>query len=310
VAKARYAVISAGTNSCRLLIATADGDALHVDYHESRGTRLGADVDSARRLNDEAISRTLAAVRDYAELARGAAKVFGIATSALRDAQNAADFARDFERIAGVPLRILTGEEEAQSSFAGVLNGFSAAGRQAPDSMCVVDVGGGSTEFAARSRAGAKPAVASLQIGAVRLTEKYLAGDPPERAQIERCRQAIRAALDGLEEAVRPRGAVVAVGGTANTAARMLQLFEDDAPQAIVAVPVADLRELLKATLAMPISDRKRLRGLPAQRADIFPAGLMIVLEAAAQGSAATILVSGNDLLLGFLSRALSDRST
>ena len=304
-AQTRYAIISAGTNSCRLLVAVSDDatGVLRAEYHETRGTRLGEGVNERRRLSAEAIDRTLAAVHDYAEIARGAARTFGIGTSALRDAENASTFADGFLKATGVALEILSGGEEAASSFEGALSGLRAAGRTIPAQLTVVDVGGGSTEFATRSAEGQDAAGASLQIGAVRLTERFLTGDPPPSADVERCRQAIRAALRDLPSEVRPRGSLVAVGGTASTAARMLQLIDESTAGGICDVAAADISALLKATLAMPVRERARLRGLPAQRADIFPAGLMIVDETVREAGAASLTVCQADLLLGYVSR-------
>jgi len=304
----RFAVISAGTNSCRLLIAARDErGALRTEFAESRGTRLGEGVDTNGRLSQAAIDRTLAVVADYAKLCAGADRRFAIGTSALRDANDADRFTSAFAQTAGVPLSILTGDEEAASSFEGAVCGLENAGRAVPAALTVVDVGGGSTEFATRERAGAQPRVASLQIGAVRLTETYLQGDPPGVEQIERCRLAVRAALAGLPSDVAPKGSVVAVGGTANTAARMLQLTDPDSRGAVADIPAADVSALLKATLALPVRERVRLRGLPEQRADIFPAGLMIIDETVRLAAAASLTVSESDLLLGYIARHITD---
>jgi exopolyphosphatase / guanosine-5'-triphosphate,3'-diphosphate pyrophosphatase len=299
----KYAVISAGTNSCRLLIAVSRDGALRSEHHETRGTRLGENVNETHRLRPDAIERTLAVVRDYAAIARGADRVFGIGTSALRDAQNADEFVEQFAKAAGAPLEILSGEEEAASSFEGALCGLKAAGRQVPTPLTVVDVGGGSTEFATRVHESEDPRVASLQVGAVRITESFLKGDPPNATDIERSRQAIRAAFQDLPADVRPSGAVVAVGGTATTAGRMLQLLDERSEQGVCDIPAADLAELLKATLALPVRERVRLRGLPAQRADIFPAGLMILNETVRLAEAPLLTVCESDLLLGFIAR-------
>ena len=295
----REAVISIGTNSCRLLIATRAGDRPPLpEYHETRGTRIGEGVAEHRRLDHDAVERTLAAVRDYAQLARGST-LFGIGTSALRDAKDAEPFLKRFENDAGVPLAILSGDDEARYSFEGALCGLRAAGRTVADAVTVIDVGGGSTELAVRARAEGPVAVTSLQLGAVRLTETHLASDPPSAAEIEACRLAIRVMLRELPANATPRGMLVAVGGTANAAARMLQLMEERSGVAEIAAQ--DLADLLKATISIPVSERKRMRGLPAQRADIFPAGLMIVDEVVRLADAATLVVSASDLLLGYI---------
>lgn len=299
----RYAIISAGTNSCRLLIAVGGKGALRSEYHETRGTRLGEGVDESGRLQPEAIERTMEVVRDYASIARGSDRTFGIGTSALRDASNGAAFTKAFCEAVGVQLEILSGEEEAASSFEGALCGLRAAGRRVPPALTVIDVGGGSSEFATRSREREEPRVASVQVGAVRMTEQYLSGDPPSVGGVERCRQAIRAALRELPDDVRPKEYVVAVGGTATTAAHVLQTIDEKSADGVAEIPAADLGALLKATLAMPMRERLRLRGLPAQRADIFPAGLMIIDEVIGEAKAPSLLVSESDLLLGYIAR-------
>jgi len=299
-----YAVISVGTNSCRLLIAVRGADgALRPDYHETRGTRLGEGVDDARNLRTDAIDRTIAAVQAYAALARGSDKIFGIGTSALRDSANRREFTDRFEAEAGTKLKLLSGDEEAMSSFAGALAGMRASGLDIPAAISVVDVGGGSTEIATRSRTGEEPRVRSLQLGAVRLTESSLTGDPPIAADIERARRLIRAELAGLPEDVKPKNAVVAVGGTATTAARMLQALDDGSGSSVATIDAADISALLKAVLSMPTSERKRMRSLPEQRADIFPAGLLIIDAIVREAGVASLAVTDSDLLLGYVAR-------
>lgn len=279
---------------------------LRPDYHETRGTRLGEGVDTTRSLKPEAIERTLAAVRDYAVLARGVDEVFGIGTSALRDAANSSDFTGPFETAVGVALHLLSGDEEAASSFDGALSGLRASRIAVPEAVSVIDVGGGSTEVATRATGSDGPRVASLQLGAVRLTEACLAGDPPASTEVERARRVVRVELEGLAADVRPRSSVVAVGGTATTAARMLQALDDRGTGGAATLAVADLSALLKAVLALPTSERKRMRGLPEQRADIFPAGLLIIDEIARMADADDLHVTDSDLLLGYIARHAS----
>ena len=102
---------------------------------------------------------------------------------------------------------------------------------------------------------------------------------------------------------MRPNGAVVAVGGTATTAARMLQAFDDASGSGVATIAAADLAALLKAVLSMPTSERKRLRGLPAQRADIFPAGMLIIDEVVTAAGASSLTITDSDLLLGYVAR-------
>src|SRR5580704_16129166 len=217
----RAAVLSIGTNSCRLLIASfAAGGRFTPEYHESRGTRLGEGIAPGTLLEPAAAERTLAAVNDYAALARHADCTFAIGTSALREAADAGAFASRVREITGAELHILIGDEEAKASFVGANHGLEAAGVAIDGALTVADIGGGSAEIARRDDVDVSVRTASLPLGAVRLTERFLVSDPPTADEIARCRTAIALSLDGLDAAVRPKGMLACVGGTAATAVR------------------------------------------------------------------------------------------
>lgn len=294
-------MISVGTNSCRLLVAAREsGERWRCEYEEVRGTRLGQGLGSGVSLAPEAVERTLAAVREFAPLAGKTDARFGIATSALRDADGSREFARRFRAAAGFDVHILTGAQEASCSFAGALAGLRAAGESTAGTTCVVDVGGGSTEFAVGTDAGQPRHLASLPVGAVRITERLLASDPPTSQELELAAAHVRIELEAAAALGRAAQRIVAVGGTADTAARMLLAY-DASDNPVAAVQRADLEALLKLAASLPLAERKRLRALPEQRADIFPAGLVILVGALAALGADRTLVTRSDLLLGFV---------
>ncbi|HEY7994707.1 MAG TPA: hypothetical protein VID24_10875, partial [Candidatus Eremiobacteraceae bacterium] len=125
----------------------------------------------------------------------------------------------------------------------------------------------------------------------------------PGPADVERARRVIRAELAGLPDDVRPSGALVAVGGTATTAARMLQELDESSGSGVATIAAADLSALLKAVVSMPTRERMRMRNLPAQRADIFPAGMLIIDEIVRESGVASLAVTDSDLLLGYIAR-------
>jgi len=300
----RYAVISIGSNSCRLLIATRDSNQWKIEHHDIRGTRLGQDVASSRKLAPAAIERTLEAVREFAGLGRRADKLFVIGTCALRDASNAADFVQQTRELTGTDLQILTAEEEARASFAGASWGLQrnvAVEFLRPSTICVADIGGGSTELAIGSPEKKPTDVASLPLGAVSLTERFFRHDPPTAEELSGCRTAVRLTFEAIDSRVRPRGAIVLVGGTADTAARMLNAYDSDSVVGIARMQLDDLQDLLSLTSSLSTARRKSLHGLPESRADIFPAGLIIVEELARQAGAREVLITESDLLLGYL---------
>jgi exopolyphosphatase/guanosine-5'-triphosphate,3'-diphosphate pyrophosphatase len=295
----RAAVISIGTNSCRLLIASLDsGGRFTPEYHESRGTRLGEGIAPGKLLDAAAAERTLAVVNDYAALARHADKTFAIGTSALRDAADAGAFAARVHEITGAELTVLTGDEEAHGSFIGACHGLSEAGIAVDSALTVADVGGGSAEIARRDGEGLPVRTASVPLGAVRLTERFLVSDPPTAGELERCRAAIALNLGALDDAVRPRGMLACVGGTAATAVRMLQAEEN---RGVARVSASAIAELGRAVAALPVAQRKRMHGLSAQRADIIAAGLLVLESIASAASAREVMIVQADLLTGYL---------
>src|SRR5690349_14096242 len=210
----RIAVIDCGTNSIRLLVTDVQDGRQHDLVREMRIVRLGQGVDATGRLDRAAIDRTIQATREYAELITtlGADVVRFCATSAARDAENADEFAAEIESVLGVRPQVLTGEEEAAASFLGATRSL-AGGRS-----LVVDIGGGSTELVV-GEAGAVEWSTSLDIGSVRLTERFLPSDPPGVAELTDCMTyldgVLKPALDGLD-AVET---MVGVAGTVTTVA-------------------------------------------------------------------------------------------
>jgi exopolyphosphatase / guanosine-5'-triphosphate,3'-diphosphate pyrophosphatase len=297
----RLAVISSGTNSCRLLVVRRESRGLEVEHQDIRGTRLGEGLARTGELSADAMDRTLAAIVEFNALARLTDRAALIGTAALRKARNASAFGLSVKEKTGLDLHVLSGEEEARASFAGAMWSLDRAGVDRSGGACVVDVGGGSTEFAFGPSKNAPIRAVSIALGAVALTESYLAGDPPKSGEVTACRTAIRLALAAVKLTLEREELFVAVGGTADTAARMLQAYDAIGP-GIARIERADLADLTELTSALPLAERRRLRGLPAQRADIFPAGLMLLDEIAVALGREGMLVTESDLLLGYLS--------
>src|SRR5215813_2774084 len=186
----RVAAIDCGTNSLRLLIADVDVARRTLTDVERRMeiVRLGQGVDATGMLAPEALDRTLRVLAEYAKQI-GAADVSAVrmvATSATRDAGNAADFSAGVQRTLGIAPEVITGGEEARLSFAGATAELGAAGngagRPPVPPYLVVDIGGGSTEFVLGGNGlvgVADLAAISVDIGCVRLTERHLHSDPP-----------------------------------------------------------------------------------------------------------------------------------
>ena len=295
------ALFSIGTNSTRLLVL--DGGARIAA--ESRGTRIGTGIGATGTLDPAARARTLAALDEYVALARklGVSVVDSTATSALRRANDGAAFAAEVAARIGIAPRVLSGAEEAAYSFLG-----ATAARSGDDPIAVLDVGGGSAELAIdvprRARAGGTVArTLSVEIGAVRLSERHPAllgaralGRDERRAREEEARADAAAVLYPLG-ANRDFTELIAVGGTVFTAAAMIAGGVCDGATMTRAV----CRRLIDDLLARDLNARKALPHIRPQRADILPAGLIVVDEACRMLGVDAFTVSEADLLLGYL---------
>jgi exopolyphosphatase/guanosine-5'-triphosphate,3'-diphosphate pyrophosphatase len=212
--RTRVAAIDCGTNSIRLLISDI-GDGMKSDLlREMRIVRLGQDVDRTGRLADEAISRTVQATREYAELISmfGVTDIRFCATSAMRDADNGVDLQDAVEGVLGVRPEVLAGVDEARASFLGAARDLEQI------RTLVVDIGGGSTELVIGTGDAIEWSV-SLDIGSVRLTERFLTGDPAPVKEVTACMDHLDAVLAPAVADIAPVGSFVGVAGTVTTVA-------------------------------------------------------------------------------------------
>ncbi|GAC1403735.1 MAG: Ppx/GppA phosphatase family protein [Candidatus Velthaea sp.] len=266
---------------------------------ESVGTRLGTGLAADGTLDPAARERTLATVRDYvAVIRRHDATLDVIATSALRRASDARHFGAEVRARTGVDPRILHGDEEAAYSFRGATYGARSAGR-----LGVLDVGGGSTELAVGTPDTIDRTI-SLEIGAVRLSERHPAllgarklGEGEAVALESQARADVRAILAPLAN-FNGFGELLAVGGTVFTAAAMVS---GDPLRDGVPIDRAQRRRLIRDLLARDLDARRRMANIRPQRADILPAGLIVVDEACSVLGVDSLRVSHADLLAGFL---------
>jgi len=271
----------------------------HVDLAQSIGTRIGEGLGQQGHLGDEPMQRTIEAIAQLHRAVRGHyLKLYAVATSAVRRANNAGVFAERVQAELGVPLHVLSGDEEARASFRGAITAF---GELHGERVGVVDMGGGSTEYAVGSGPDPERFV-SCEIGAVRLTEAVpeLAGRDGVVAlsTIERARAIARQAVEPIRE-YPPVERVAIVGGTATTTASIIRGRKGKI--ASFTLTRASLQKVLVRLCGMTIKERKEVVGMKPQRADILPGGI-IVLDTVLDIVKRDIVVATTaDLLLGFL---------
>ncbi len=334
----RVAAIDCGTNSLRLLIAdidTARGEL--ADLHRRMEiVRLGEGVDATGQLAPQALARTFAMLEEYARTIAdsGATAVRLVATSATRDASNAAEFAAGVTRILGVPPEVISGDEEAYLSFSGATAELSqlagpggqdqsaeadgSAGAKHPPEppFLVVDIGGGSTEFvfgpgsAGRDagRTGGGPAghglsAMSVNVGCVRLTERHLRSDPPGGQQIAAAAADIDAALGQVAAAMPAASARTLVGlaGSVTTLTGVaLNLPGYDSARIHHArIPAARVHEVTMALLSQNHAERARNGAIHPGRVDVIGAGALILDRIMSQFGFAELVASEHDILDG-----------
>jgi exopolyphosphatase / guanosine-5'-triphosphate,3'-diphosphate pyrophosphatase len=304
----RVAVVDLGTNSIRLLVASAARrGSLEEFARDMVITRIGAGVDATASIDPVALERTAAVLERYNGRARAlhAERVAVSATSAVRDASNRADLEAVVERLTGEPLRVIDGEHEAALSFAGATRGLDA-----PSPFLVIDVGGGSTELALGTRT--VTAATSLRIGSVRLTERFVRSDPPSAAEIEAVRAEARNALAEAVRVVPAREAatLVAVAGTATTMQGVALGLERWDPEAThrTWMTLDAARGVLDRLTSMTTDQRAAIPVMPAGRADVITAGAVVLVEAMATLGFDRALVSETDILDGLAFEILDTR--
>ena len=294
----KKAAIDIGTNSTRLLIAEMNGNIKRIQKLMTI-TRLGKGVDRCKRLSPESVEKNISTLLKYKEIANdyGIDDIVTIATSAVRDASNRDEFVRAVKEKTDIDVEIISGEEEAELGFIGASS--SSSGLSA-----VVDIGGGSTEFVA-GRNGDIKISKSLDIGAVRITERFLYSEDMDGPSLIRAYEYIKSAVRPTADDIKALGDFrsIGVGGTITTLAAVdlgLVTYDSDKVHGY-RLKKESVCSALKKFLAVSLNDRKKIAGLQPERADIIIAGTLILKIIMEEMDADSIIVSEQDNLEGLL---------
>lgn len=272
----RVATLDIGTNSVLLLAAEKGADGRFKPIAERMEiTRLGRGVDKTGVLSEDALTETLAAIGAFAAEAKalGCTSIVGTATSAARDAKNGAVLIERAAKL-GVTVEIISGEKEAQLSYAAVASDFAPKDER----IAVIDIGGGSTEFIV-GRGRHIESRRSVNVGSVRLTERHMQGDPPTLESL----LAVDTALTQTLSVVQPveRGVrVVGIAGTFTTVATIARSIEPYDPEKVhgLEMQLSELEEVAARLARMTLAERQRLPGLTPKRADVIVAGARLAV--------------------------------
>lgn len=275
---ARLASFDLGTNTFLLLIAEIkDGQIIPIDERETI-VRLGKGVDRAGNLNAEAMQRGLECLQEYSRLAaqHQCERIVAVGTSALRQAANRQEFLQRAQHETGVAIHVISGETEARLTYLGALSNK----QDLAEPVAIIDIGGGSTEVVIGTLDELE-LVQSIDIGSVRLTERFLSSDPPaveETAAVRRHAEAMMQQSWAGQDFYKVRS-LVGTAGTITTLAAMAQKMRDYDPAQIdrFLLTKKTLRSLAAESAALTLAERKRLPGLPPARADVILAGGLIL---------------------------------
>jgi exopolyphosphatase / guanosine-5'-triphosphate,3'-diphosphate pyrophosphatase len=293
----RVGVVDLGSNSTRLLVADVDGTEVREVDRRLAITRLAEGVDARRKLLPTALARVRNVLVDYRRAAEGlgAEHTLAFATSAVRDAENGEAFLGEIEWSYGFRTQLLSGDEEALLTFRGV-----SAGRPLREGTLVIDVGGGSTELIL----GGPRGIAfheSLDLGCVRLTERWIQRDPPAPEEVRSLRSAVRSLLEErVPDWVRP-SAAIGVAGTVTTLATLHLGLEEEDPERLHGhvLPASWIERELTRIASIKVRPLARRRGVHPDRAPVLVAGVAALAEMLAYFGLPSLEVSERDILHG-----------
>jgi exopolyphosphatase / guanosine-5'-triphosphate,3'-diphosphate pyrophosphatase len=299
----RLAGVDIGTLTCRLLIADLAPSGRLIEVRSDRRIlRLGEGVDHAKHLSGAAMDRVLQCLKEWRELIDASAvdATATVATSAVRDAVNRDEFLDRVKREAGFEIEILTGDEEAHRTMLGIRSGLPVG----VSDMLALDIGGGSTEFILDCPSQ-NSVVRSIDIGVVRLCERFLHHDPPTENEVRQAREWVAreagAAVVGMD--THQTATFVGTAGTVTSLAAMAQKLPVYEPARIhnYDLQLSMIQELEQTLLSCKKADRAGLPGLEKGREEVIAAGAIIIRTIMETLGLSSLLVSDLGLREGVL---------
>lgn len=275
----KIATIDIGTNSMRLLIADYIDGKIKNRIKYVNTTRIGQDVDKEWYISEEAINRNIKALKEYNDICKEAKceKIYAMGTSALRDSKNGDYFVEKAKSQTGIFVEIINGKEESNVGFRGVLEGVV---QEENEDILVIDIGGGSTEFIVGNKDGIKFSK-SENVGALRMTEKFLSKDPIDDEEFNSMVKFIQEEIHNTIEHIKDMNIkkLVGIGGTVTSLSAMNQNLEKYSMDKIHNSEIyqKEVDKILQNLKEMTLNDKKHLKGLQPKRADIITSGVTIL---------------------------------
>jgi len=273
-----FAAVDIGSNSVRLKIARLLGRRLHEVHEDREVTRLGEGVFRTGFLSPQAMEETVKVLRRFHRAVQeaGADLVTVVATSALRDARNSRAFLEWVRSATGWKVEIISGLEEARLIHLGLISNL----RVNASPLLLVDLGGGSCELTVSSKGHIRETI-SLPLGAVRLTNEFLAHDPPRKSELRRLLRFVQREIGRILQRIlraRPKAVIATSGTAASLAAVCKGLYKMKGPRATT-VSRAQMQRIAKVLSRLPVEGRRKLSGVGPRRAEIIIAGTVVYAE-------------------------------
>ena len=297
----KIGTIDIGTNSMRLLIANYNNGKIENRKKYVNTTRIGQGVDKEGYISEEALQRNINALEEFANICKveECQAIYCMGTSALRDSKNGNVFVDRARQKTNINVEIISGNEESNLGFMGVLEGLDT-----DEQILVIDIGGGSTEFILGDREGIKFAK-SENVGALRMTEKFLAKDPIDTNEFSNMSKFIYSEIKDSIDYIKSKQIkkIVGIGGTITSLSAMNQELEVYSMEKIhnSEVSIKNIKDILQNLKQMTLNDKKTLKGLQPKRADIITAGVEILNIIMENLEIEKIIVSEYDNLEGLM---------
>lgn len=297
----KIGTIDIGTNSMRLLIADYNNGKIENRKKYVNTTRIGQGVDKEGYISEEALQRNINALEEFANICKveECQAIYCMGTSALRDSKNGNVFVDRAKQKTNINVEIISGNEESNLGFMGVLEGLDT-----DEQILVIDIGGGSTEFIVGDIEGIKFAK-SENVGALRMTEKFLAKDPIDTNEFSNMSKFIYSEIKDTIDYIKSKQIkkIVGIGGTITSLSAMNQELEVYSMEKIhnSEVSIKNIKDILQNLKQMTLNDKKTLKGLQPKRADIITAGVEILNIIMENLEIEKIIVSEYDNLEGLM---------
>ncbi len=307
----KLAAIDIGTNSTRLLISDYHHNNLSILERKMEITRLGSGLNKSNIISGDSADKTLDVLKAYRELINkhNVKKYRVVGTSVLREAANSRDFVSSAEKILGIKVDVIKGDEEARLSFYGAVKDigrdYSRSNSGEASKILVLDIGGGSSEFIVGGRSSRPDFIKSVDIGCVNISERYMNSDIPDAGRLNKMHYYIKRKLRRTIRKVKIFEVeyVIGVGGTISTLAAVdLRLDKYDSKK--IHKHILDLKKIEGIYIylcGLNLEDRKKVAGIDPGRADVIVGGTAIVIDVLKLLGSEYISVSEKDILDGII---------